>query len=150
MNTNTTEFSQIFMSFSEVSTGFSIDELVSTGQSKVYLDLVSNIIGAKLFGEFLSTYHSNGIDHVLASIKLGPIARNIIKLWLTGTWEKFSTEEMHNFDDLSSNETFVVSSRAYAEGLLWPMISAKPPGARAGGFSSWSTPPNFYKQFNKK
>jgi len=84
-------------------------------------------------------------DHLRAEIfshaKLGPIARNIIKLWYVGSWYQLPFEWREAFGVREKDTTFVVSPAAYPEGLLWPAIGANPSGAKAPGYGTWSEPP---------
>jgi hypothetical protein len=61
-------------------------------------------------------------------VNLGPIAKNIIRLWYLGTWQK-------------DKSTIVVSAKAYQEGLIWKVMHTHPPGAKQPGFGSWSDLP---------
>lgn len=65
-------------------------------------------------------------------VNLGPIAKNIIRLWYLGTWQKDKN------DPLSA---FVTSAVAYQEGLIWKVMHTHPPGAKQPGFGSWSDLP---------
>lgn len=138
MNINTSEFRGYFLKFSELSTGFSESHLQETKQVNSYFDTVHEVIGGELFGELLQSFHEKGLEHVLESPKLGPIARNIIKLWYTATWDA-----LPNRGKRDNNGTFIVSSSAYRSGLVWPTIKATPPGALSLGYGNWSKPPQF-------
>lgn len=102
MNINAPEFLGYFLDFSVVLTGFSRFHLQGTGQASLYFDTIRDIIGEDMFGELLQTFHrleleaKNNNDEsiltkglrseILGSEKLGPITRNIIKLWYVATW----------------------------------------------------------------
>jgi len=127
-------------------------ELLGTGMAKTYLDTLDNVIGASLVDELLAVHSTlcdlEGDERVVAmrrSIlgheKLGPIARNIIKLWYVGTWYALPGSWQERFGPAIADRTFVVSPTAYIEGLLWRAAGAHPPGARAPGFGSWQYPP---------
>jgi hypothetical protein len=73
--------------------------------------------------------------------KLGPIARNIIKLWYIGIWEPLPQHWIERYGPLDTNTGFMVNESAYTEGLLWVAIGANPPGAKAPGYGSWAHPP---------
>jgi hypothetical protein len=72
---------------------------------------------------------------------LGPIARNVVKLWYAGIWYELPREWTEAFGTRENNDTFGVSAAAYTESLLWPAIGANPPGAKGPGYGSWATPP---------
>jgi len=63
--------------------------------------------------------------------KLGPLSRNIIKLWYRGDWP----------DSTARFGTAFTSAQAYQEGLLWKAMRTHASGAKQSGFASWSTPP---------
>ncbi len=72
---------------------------------------------------------------------LGPLARNIISLWYLGIWNELPWYWWLQHGIGATNETRVVSSEAYKEGLLWRAMGAHPPGAKQPGYGSWSLPP---------
>jgi hypothetical protein len=72
---------------------------------------------------------------------LGPIARNIIKLWYVGIWYQLPRVWAEAHGSRPADVTRTVSPEAYVEGLLWPAIGAHPPGAKAPGYGSWASPP---------
>jgi hypothetical protein len=78
---------------------------------------------------------------VLSDDKLGPIARNLIKMWFVGTWYELPQEWRDRYAAREPVSTHVVSPASYTEGLLWPTIGANPPGAKGQGFGSWVGPP---------
>jgi hypothetical protein len=80
---------------------------------------------------------------VFSDEKLGPVARNVIKLWYAGTWYELPKEWTESFGALANDGTFTASPQAYPEALLWRAIGANPPGARAPGYGSWAFPPVF-------
>jgi hypothetical protein len=63
---------------------------------------------------------------------LGPVAKNIIKLWYRGDWP----------DGAAKFGTSYTSARAYQEGLMWRTVKSHPPGAKQPGFGSWSMRPS--------
>jgi len=133
-----------FVTFSSELTGFTEFDLLGTGQAQSYLDTVSAAVGRQSLTELLSAYRQQVTElgdeqlraeqltrAVLDDPQRGPITRNIIKLWYCGIWFGLPGRE----------GAFTASPQAYAEGLLWYAIGANPPGARAPGYGSWSTPP---------
>ena len=91
-----TELMEYFLDFSVAATGFSRFELQGTGQASLYLDTVLEKVGEAILGEFLETFRDLDVEakrkykpailteglqsKIMGSGKLGPIARNIIKL----------------------------------------------------------------------
>lgn len=144
-----------FVIFSSEVTGFTEFDLLGTGQAESYRDTVTKVVGERNLTDLLSTYRQQvtelgqeqaRADQLARAVfddpRLGPVARNIIKLWYCGVWFGLSPEWTEQFgipgDD---GGTFTASPQAYAQGLLWFAIGANPPGARAPGYGSWASPP---------
>lgn len=136
-----------FVNLSIVVTGFSRFDLYGTDQVNSYYNAVEKVIGREIFAELLETFHdlenqARGMrTEILGSEKLGPIARNIIKLWYVATWYQLPQSWREKFGVKENDVTFVVSPQAYPEGLLWPAIGVNPPAAKAPGYGTWSNPP---------
>jgi hypothetical protein len=144
-----------FLAFSADVTAFSRFELQGTGQAQEYLDTVMHIVDATIVDRLLDL-HASAVAaaagdeaarddllrrDVLGDPQLGPVARNIVKMWFLGTWYQLPREWTEAFGTRPNDVTFVVSGAAYTEGLLWPAIGANPPGAKAPGYGSWAFPP---------
>jgi len=158
MAINASELREYFLDISVTLTGFTRFHLEGTGQTSLYFDTIRDIIGGDLFGELLQTFHrldleaqnknnksilTQGIrSEILGSEKIGPIARNIIKLWYVATWYQLPQDWRETFGTKEKDKTFIPSSQAYPEGLLWPAIGVNPPGAKAPGYATWSEPPS--------
>jgi hypothetical protein len=132
VNIDKPEFTGYFLEFSAAVTGFSQFHLQGTGQAALYFDTVRGVVGGQIFEELLQTFHDQGVEAVLTSGKLGPIARNIIKLWYIATWEQLPSEWRERFG----------IPYAYPEALVWSAIGVNPPGAKAQGYGTWSDPPS--------
>ena len=78
---------------------------------------------------------------ILGDARLGPVARNIMKLWYLGIWYELPRPWIEANGARAANITFMVSAEAYTEGLVWPAVGANPPGAKAPGYASWTGPP---------
>ncbi len=141
-----------FLRFSSEVTAFTEFELRGTGMAEAYLNAVVGVIGQDLLTQLLDAYDRMlgvGPDlradrlrrEVFGDAKLGPIARNIIKLWYIGVWYKLPREWVESFGTNVKNDTFMVSAVAYTEGLLWTAIAANPPGAKGPGYGYWAHPP---------
>jgi hypothetical protein len=151
----TGELERRFLAMSAELTAFGILDLRGTGQSGTYLSSVVRVVGDGVLGELLDAYEgavcAAGADReerarllsrdIFSNEKLGPIARNIIKIWYVGIWYELPAEWVESFGALEHDGTFTASPAAYAEGLLWRAIGANPPGARAPGYGSWAAPP---------
>jgi hypothetical protein len=154
--TVTDELRGRFLAMSAELTAFSTVDLQGTGQAEAYLALVVRVVGEDLLDEVLGAYEhavraaGPGRDELtwllkrdlFSNEKLGPIARNIIKLWYVGVWYELPAEWVETFGALEHDGTFTASAAAYAVGLLWFAIGAHPPGARAPGYGSWVEPPS--------
>jgi hypothetical protein len=137
---------EAFLSLSFHLTGFPRVELVATGMLEEYYQLLLATaedeklrrlwaIAAQVDKLAAANNHaafSAEIQHALTDEHLGPIAKNIIRLWYTGTWRKDPS------DALSSK---VASAQSYQQGLVWKAAHSHPPGAKQPGFGSWSELP---------
>lgn len=127
----------VFMAISESLTGFSVNELQSTGLAEIYYKYILNQIETATFIEFLNISKNvleNSVSQdqlkiaITAEIIANPatqeIAQSVITLWYMGTWEGA-----------------YVNDSSYKEGLVWTVMHAHPPGAKQPGFKSWETKP---------
>jgi hypothetical protein len=157
-----------FLELSSEITAYSIYELRGTGLAETYLATVEKCVGQQLLDAMLDTFEaavtavagdlaasipggtSPEPPGVLADLlrrdlfsdqRLGPIARNVVKLWYVGTWYELPPAWTDAHGAQQRNVAFTVSPAAYTEGLLWPSIGANPPGAKAPGYGSWAEPP---------
>jgi hypothetical protein len=141
-----------FLIFSAEVTAFSCFELRGTGMAEAYFNAVLGVVGESIVAELLDAYASlKGTPEneresrmrlvIFGDEKLGPIARNVIKLWYIGIWEELPQAWTETYGAIEKNVPFMVSAAAYTEGLLWPAIGANPPGAKAPGYASWALPP---------
>jgi hypothetical protein len=141
-----------FVAFSAEVTAFTVFELHGTGQAEPYHRTVVDVVGQELLDELLDRYDQvlDGPPEtrterlrkaIFGDEKLGPIARNIIKLWYVGIWYQLPPEWTEAFGACSKDVTFMVSATAYTEGLIWVAIGANPPGAKAPGYGSWAEAP---------
>jgi len=144
-----------FLALSSALTGFSAFRLEGTGQTEAYLTTMSNIVGEATV-DALVTVHRRVVEatggeaaelerglrrELLSDAKLGPVARNLVKLWYVGTWYELPAAWREAFGASPRDRTFVVSPEAYTEGLLWPAVGANPSGAKPLGYGTWAKPP---------
>ena len=146
---------QRFVAFSAEVTGFTKFDLVGTGQAESYLATVNRVVGEGFLDDLLDAYDDvserarddpaqmNSLlrRDIFSDEKLGPIARNVIKLWYVGIWYQVPRDWMEEFGEWDANDMFTVSAAAYTEGLLWPALGTNPPGAKGPGYGSWAAPP---------
>jgi hypothetical protein len=127
---------ETFIKISVHLTGFSDIELLGTGMTSVYFNVLRNHNQVDVFEAFLTKSRQiiESSDHIKNDIssELMPVflyngmAQNLITLWYTG----------------SMMNGKIVSSQAYIQGLIWNTASAHPPGAKQQGYGSWSKAPN--------
>jgi hypothetical protein len=143
-----------FLEFSSDVTAYSVFELRGTGLAEAYLATVEDVVGKQVLDDLLDTYdaavaaaESGGAlpdllrRALFSDLRLGPIARNVVKMWYLGIWYELPRSWTDAYGALQKNVVFTVSAAAYTEGLLWPSIGANPPGAKAPGYGSWAQPP---------
>ncbi|MFE9404945.1 hypothetical protein ACFYNY_24905 [Streptomyces sp. NPDC006530] len=91
-----------------------------------------------------------GLRHrVFGDERLGPVARNVIKLWYAGMWYGLPPEWTDRHGARAAGVTSTVTAASYQEGLLWRAIGANPPGAKAPGYGSWAQPPRIEERYLK-
>jgi len=152
-----------FLALSVDLTAFSEFELLGTGLASDYLAAVRKVVGDEVVTDLLAAHRDarsaaggdqaafeRALRHrVLSDERLGPVARNVIKLWYSGAWYELPSEWTEAFGARDADQTFFVSPAAYTEGLLWPAIGANPPGAKAPGYGSWAAPPRIDERYMK-
>ena len=146
---------QQFLKLSAYLTDFAEFQLRGTGQAELYFSTAASIVGDGTMGELLETFctvEGNALGDsaqlekgvrgaILSDEKLGPLARNLIKLWYIGTWYQLPGSWRERFGVAAEDKTFIPSPSSYVEGLLWTAIGAHPPGAKAPGYGTWTEPP---------
>ena len=158
MSIDKAELMEDFLDFSVVATGFSRFELQGTGQASLYFETVVKQIGEEILWELLQTFRnqeasapeedksgmlSEGLgSEIISSGKLGPVARNIIKLWYIATWDSLPPQWLNWYATKEESSAFIPSPQAYPEGLVWKAIGVNPPGAKPQGYATWSDPPS--------
>ena len=140
-----------FLAYSAGATAFTAFELRGTGQAQAYFGKVIEVVGAPLLAELLAVYQKASATgpgrrsylrrELFGDPRLGPVARNIIKLWYVGIWYELPPAWIEAYGAKPADKDSMVSGQAYAEGLLWVAIGANPPGAKAPGYGSWARPP---------
>jgi len=146
---------EAFLKLSSVLTDFPEFQLRGTGQAELYYTTASGIVGDGVMDALLEAFEAAGQEargdaaqfdkqmrvRILSDDKLGPVARNLIKLWYIGTWYQLPNAWRERFGVVGEDKTFIPSPYSYVEGLLWPAIGAHPPGAKAPGYGTWTEPP---------
>jgi hypothetical protein len=145
-----------FLDFSAVATAFTVFELRGTGMAADYLAVVDRVVGMTVTDQLLDAHdrvtteaagpNSAAVEdllrrEILSDPTLGPVARNVAKMWYVGIWYALPSAWVDVNGARPADGTFTVSATAYTEGLLWPAIGASPPGAKPPGFGTWAGPP---------
>jgi hypothetical protein len=144
-----------FLALSATLTGYSRFRLLGTGQAEPYLATTRRAVGDDVLRDLLTISTAVEDDaagdelaldralraRILSDDRLGPIARNMIKMWFIGTWFQLPQDWRDSHAEREPDATHVVSPASYTEGLLWPTIGANPPGAKGQGFGTWAEPP---------
>lgn len=152
-----------FLSLSVDLTAFAETDLRGTGLASQYLGKVRAACGDAVVAELFAAHHAareeasgdpagldRGLRHrIFSDPRLGPVARNVIKLWYAGTWYGLPPEWTDSFGAQPAAETSTVTAASYQEGLLWRAIGANPPGAKAPGYGSWAEPPRIDDRYLK-
>lgn len=144
-----------FLALSEALTGFTGHRLRGTGQAEAYLATATGIVGEGVMRDLLLAAEearaSAGGDTekheaelrrlVMSDDRLGPVARNIIRMWYVGSWYQLPKPWREAHGQSPRDQDHVVSPISYTEGLLWPAIGANPAGAKPAGYGMWAMPP---------
>ena len=157
-----------FLRLSADLTDFEETDLLGTGLAHEYLAKVRAACGDDVVVGLLDAYRAaraeatddagrrdsllldRALRHrIFSDERLGPVARNVVKLWYAGMWYGLPPEWTDRYGAHAAAETSTVTSASYQEGLLWRAIGANPPGAKAPGYGSWAKPPRIEQRFLK-
>jgi hypothetical protein len=158
-----------FLSLSVDLTAFEEPDLLGTGMAHRYLAKVRAACGDEVVTALLDAHRAARADaggpertvldrdlldralrhRIFSDDRLGPVARNVIKLWYAGTWYALPPEWTDRYGAHAAAETSTVTAASYQEGLLWRAIGANPPGAKAPGYGSWAEPPRIDERYLK-
>lgn len=142
---------QPFLALSAHLTGHEATRLTGTGMADLYLDTMTERAGTANVSALLDAFTgkvatSEDPDRalrlaILGDARLGPMARNLIKLWYVGTWYEMPADWRARFGAGLPDGDVIPTPAAYTEGLLWPTVGANPPGAKPFGYGMWAKPP---------
>jgi hypothetical protein len=157
-----------FLALSVDLTAFEQTDLLGTGLARQYLAKVRAACGDEVVAALLEAHRAARADaagdagnhdrtpldralrhRILSDERLGPVARNVIKLWFAGMWYGLPPEWTDRYGANTAAETSTVTAASYQEGLLWRAIGANPPGAKAPGYGSWAQPPRIEDRYLK-
>ncbi|WP_329285987.1 hypothetical protein [Streptomyces sp. NBC_00691] len=120
-----TDESQRFTSLSARLTGFDGAELDATGMAEAYRAVAAEQLGARRYARLLRELPEEPDD--AGDPELRSAAEAVTHLWYTGSWP--------------GPPPFLVSPRAYAEGLVWKAAGLRAPATEPGGYGSWAEAP---------
>jgi hypothetical protein len=162
-----------FLSLSVDLTAFEATDLLGTGMAHKYLAKVRAACGDEVLTALLAAHRAARTDaagdagspartpldgdlfdralrhRIFSDDRLGPVARNVIKLWYAGMWYALPPEWTDHYGASTAVGTSTVTAASYQEGLLWRAIGANPPGAKAPGYGSWAKPPRIADRYLK-
>ncbi len=121
----TTDETADFTALSQELTGFDEATLRGTGLTGTYLAVAAEQLGPDRLRRLLE---ATGGPLGELDDDLRDAARALTHLWYTGSWPGPSP--------------FVVSARAYAEGLVWKAAGLTAPATAPGGYGSWADSPS--------
>lgn len=142
-----------FAALSSALTGFVPVDLEGTGMLPVFWDLLETQAGEANAEALVTAFDVDvaGMSEaeltaairarIMSDPRLGPLARNLIKLWYFGIWYQMPSAWRLDYAADLDDRTFVVSDIAYKNALVWRAMLAHPKGARQPGFGSWTFPP---------
>lgn len=147
--------SAAFLDLSQDLTGFSPFQLRGTGLVETYMGHLRDRAGEGVLADLLSRHAdaraASGYDPtalnreirvtILSDSRLGPVARNLLKLWYVGVWHALPAEWHDAHGGAADDVDCVPTPSAYTEGLLWPAIGANPSGVKPRGYAMWARPP---------
>jgi hypothetical protein len=133
-----------FVALSSILTGYPESTLKPGADTQKLSELYFNVLNKEVPSEVVSQLNTIflGLSNpdettvktqIVNDPTLGPIAKNIIKMWYLGIWY-----------DLNGNAdaSYVVSSIAYKNGMVWSTMYAHPMGYSEENFGYWNTAPN--------
>ncbi|MBL4704595.1 MAG: hypothetical protein JKY54_08745 [Flavobacteriales bacterium] len=148
-----------FRKMSAVFTGFSQADLQGTGLNELLFNTIQKTLATGILNELLELFDDLCHKHeqqsafkdevrkqIFESEKYGPLARNIIQVWYTGTWYQMADDWIKYYGS-TNNVDFIVSAESYVNGLVWPAIGSHPMGAKQEGFGTWAFKPPSYHQY---
>ena len=136
-------------------TGYEKVDLQGTGLGPVYLDFLIGAVGSAVLERLFAAWEQvnkkapkkpdqlNQLirNEIMSQPEIGPVARNIVKMWYMGNWYPLPVDWENNYAQ-SPAQTVVISTAAYKEGFVWKAMGRHPKGAKSPGWASWESAPN--------
>jgi len=149
---------QTFVEFCAAITGYSATTLEGTALVDHNQGLLESVIGEAIAGQFYALAApivrlDNSSEReelirtsILPSAIMWGIASNLISLWYLGVWNQLSAGWYEAAGlplpgPTDPGRSHVPSPSSYVEQLSYRTAGAHTPGAKPGGFGSWSIPP---------
>ncbi len=137
-----------FVKLSSILTGYPEDILKPGADTQKLSEQYLAVLVKEVAPEFLEALNTTFLNidnpdeasvttHIMNNATLGVIARNIIKMWYLGIWYSIDPNASPN-----SDTSYIVSSVAYKNGMVWSTIYAHPMGYSEGNFGYWENPPS--------
>jgi hypothetical protein len=139
-----------FVKLSKDLCGITELDLWGTGQVKLYYHTVADAVTEDRLKRLLVIHAAIPFDagrveairsQLIEDPEFGPICQRIIVLFLLAEWFALPASWSEIFGRPTHEKTGVPSPYAFPEALLWPAVGAHPPGAKPGGYNSWSSAP---------
>jgi hypothetical protein len=139
-----------FIAFSALLTGDDAVAVTGTGVAAELLAALDEITGAALTDELLARFaalppsvqaEQAAAETIMADPYPGPVARNVILLWLTGSWTQLPDAWRESFGASPNDRRHVISAQSYQAGLQWTIAQAHPSGALHQGYGAWAMAP---------
>jgi len=139
-----------FVALSAFLTGFDEIQLLGSGLAEEHFAVLTDVLPADIVQDLLAAFDAlpSGDDRqaaasttLIADPRLGPVARNIIVLWYSGTWTQMPSAWRDAYGASPLDTTRTTSGAAYRAGLQWLVAGAHAPGAAHQGFGAWALQP---------
>lgn len=124
--------------------------LRGTGIAQVLHDFLLHLLGRQRFDDWIARLveipqappaKEAEMRRLLADPLYGPLTRGLMTAWYTGSWHRLPDKWHAAYGTCGTDADQVISSQAYQEALVWPLVGAHPPGAKQQGWAAWSRPP---------
>ncbi|MCY7296928.1 hypothetical protein [Alteromonas sp. a30] len=148
-----------FYQLSAILTGYDEARLQGSGVGETYYEVLTTLIPSHILTQLQDTFCTiealpkKALDselrkQILANAMLGPVARNILKMWYTSIWYPMPTAWSKIYAVPNQSEQkyqdveFIISDDAYIQGLAWEAVHSHPMGAKQPGYATWSFTPH--------
>lgn len=130
--------------------GIEVIDLWGTGQVPEYYRVVADAVTENRLERLLAVHAGIAADeHRITAIRtqlmenqeFGPICERIIILFLLAEWVALPASWNQLFGAFGHERVGIPSAYAFPEALLWPAVGSHPPGAKPGGYNSWTSKP---------